>query len=209
MKLKSLLMLAIILGAVLIRQLAPAQGFVYLSATNTDGATFGTISLGHIDVLGLSITTGNNPGGYILDSFALLLATNSNVGDTITSLSLYDLASDGIANYMTGNEPNNSVSSTGGYDIFTPDSSGGDTSLLTPNTRYNFNFVCGGGINVSFANISPMGNDGWSVYYDPNEPPTGESWIFYIVATPVPEPSAFSLAGLAGLGVCWRLCWRK
>ena len=51
-------------------------------------------------------------------------------------MQLYDYASGGPANYMTGNGLNNFVTAAGGYNIFTPDSLPGDTSFLTANTMY-------------------------------------------------------------------------
>jgi hypothetical protein len=207
-----LVLIFVLLGGGLGAEPATAQSLVYLSDTNTTGASLSSMP---IQILDIPITTGNNAGGYTLNSIALLMDTNSYAVGEVISAQLYDIGSDSVANYMIGNYLNNSVSAASSYNIFTPDSLDGDTSFLTPNTTYIIGFGCvglNGGpaplFNISFTSIQPTGLDGWSygAGLDIGGPP-----IFDIVATPVsavPEPNTLTLFGLAGLAACWR-CRRK
>lgn len=216
LKSKLVFTLVVILGSWLPSELASAQGFVYLDNTSAAGISTSSTTA---QVLTISFMTGNNAGGYTLDSIALLMSANSYAVGEQTSAYLYDIASDGLANNMEGNELNNFVTATGGYSVFTPDSLAGETSLLTPNTTYHMNFH---GVeldgnpappfNVTLTSIMPTGTEGWS--YDNPDPLYNLSVpIFDIIATPVsalasvsavPEPGTLPLAGLASLAMCWR-----
>lgn len=212
MKLKSALALVAALGIVLTSRLASAQSVVYLSNTNTAGISLVTATA---NGFGMAFTTGNNAGGYTLDSIAILMATNS-IAEAVGGLvrmSLFDMATSGVANSMYGNELNNFVTAAEGYNIFMPDSFPGDTTLLTANTMYVIGInSTGPAFSIDFTSILPTGTDGWSYenplpsYDTDTEPP-----VFDIIATPVmdvPEPGTLALIGLAGLTAYWR-CYRK
>jgi len=211
-KLKSVLMFVAALGVGPISQLASAQGVVNFSNTNAVSISFQAVG---DQQMNLFFTTGDNAGGYTLDSFALLLAANPNAAGVQTYANL-DLTYGDILNAFGGNSANHVVSATGGYDVFTPDSVGSDTSFLAANTMYEIVFFWFGGtpLNISSTDTLPTTTDGWS--YGGTTFPFDSTYVFdgnpviAIEATPVtgvPEPSIATLAGLACLAACWR--WRR
>jgi hypothetical protein len=204
MKLKSLLTLVAVFGGGLISQLSSAQGIVYLSNTNAINITTATVSGG----FGIFFTTGNNAGGYTLDSFALLLAANPDTVGELTEATLYTGTGGHVVNSLAGNAGNNSAPSSAGYDVFTPDSIGSDTSFLAANTAYEIGFLVGEGNTLNVSSIATTlltGVGGWS--YGGEGGLSGNP-IFAIAATPVtavPEPGTLALAGFS-LAACWRYC---
>jgi hypothetical protein len=202
-KLKSVLALVAVLGIVLTSRLASAQSVVYLSNTNTAGISLVNATA---NGFGMAFTTGNNVGGYTLDSITILMGTNS-IAEAVGGLvrmSLFDMATSGVANSMYGNELNNFVTPAEGYNIFMPDSFPGDTTLLTANTMYIIGInSTGPAYSIDFTSIMPIGTDGWS-YEDPFPTYTPDTdWpVFDIIATPVtevPEPGTLAFVGLGGL----------
>ena len=198
-----MLTLVAILGGGLTLQPASAQGVVYLSNTNAVNITSATSGgLG----LFIDFTTGNNAGGYTLNSITLLLATNS-VGAGETILAYLQVANGGIINSLQGNRANDIIPATGGYNVFTPDSLNGQTSHLDANTAYKINFTAGAQnitFNAGTTGTLPIGVNGWS--YGGTEGTLSGTPVFDIIATPVtavPEPGTLALAGLAGLVVYW------
>ena len=208
-----MLTLIAVLSGGLTFQVTSAQGILYLANTNTESASIRSEA---VQVLLIPITTGDNAAGYTLNSIALLMASNSL--PELISARLYDIASDSVANNMLGNMSNNFAPTAGGYNVFTPDSLPGETSLLTANSVYYISFFCigfNGGpappYNVSFTSILPTGVDGWS-YNNPDPINNINSAVFNIIATPVatvPEPSTLALASLASLAACWRCRWMR
>ncbi len=207
-KLKLVLILVAALGCGQISQTVSAQGVVYLSNTNTAGISLVNATA---NGFGMAFTTGNNAGGYTLDSITILMGTNS-IAEAVGGLvrmSLFDMATSGVANSMYGNELNNFVTAAEGYNIFMPDSFPGDTTLLTANTMYIIGInSTGPAYSIDFTSIMPVGTDGWT-YEDPfpTYTPDTEWPVFDIIATPVtdvPEPGTPALVGLAALAACWR-----
>ena len=210
MKLKSMLTLIAVLGSGLTSQLASAQGVVDFS--NTNAVSISSQAVGD-EQMNLFFTTGNNAGGYILNSFVLLLATNPNAAGVQTYANL-DLTYGNILNDFNWEYENHFVLASESYDVFTPDSIGVDSSFLAANTTYEIVFFWFGGIplNISSTDTLPTSTDGWS--YGGATFPFDSSYefngspVFAITATPVtavPEPSTLALAGLVA---CWRCRWK-
>lgn len=200
-----MLTLIAVLGSGLTSQLASAQGVVNFS--NTNAVSISSQAVGD-EQMNLFFTTGNNAGGYTLNSFALLLA-NPNAAGVQTYANL-DLTYGDILNAFSGNSANHVVSATGGYDVFTPDSVDADTSFLAANTTYEMVFFWFGGnpLNISSTDTLPTSTDGWS--YGGATFPFDSSYVFNgspvfaITATPVtavPEPNITPLLimGLAAI----------
>jgi hypothetical protein len=210
LKLKSVLMLVAALCGGLISQMASAQSAVDLFNINAVSISSQAVD-GQIN---LSFTTGNSAGGYILDSFTLMLGANPNAAGLITYANL-DLTYGDILNDFNWESVNHTVSASEGDDVFMPDSIGTDTSFLAPNTTYEIVFFWLGGnpLNISSTDALPTSTDDWSYGgstfpYDTSDVFNGNP-VFAIDATPVtavPEPNVLTLAGLACLAGCWR--WR-
>ena len=208
-KLKSVLMLVATLGGGQISQTASAQGLINFSDTNAVSISSQAVGVGQMN---LSFTTGNNAGGYTLDSFTLMLAANPNAAGLVTYANL-DLTYGDILNDFNWENVNHTVSADEGGDVFLPDSIGPDTSFLAANATYEIVFFWfgGGALNISSTDTLPTSTDNWS--YGGVTFPFDSTYVFNgnpvfsMEATPittVPEPSVLSLAGLASLVACWR-----
>ncbi len=208
-KLKVLSLMAAMLFGFNLLQLASAQGMVNLSNTNAVSISSQAVDAGQMNLI---FTTGDNAGGYILDSFTLMLAANPNAAGLVTYANL-DLTYGDILNDFNWENVNHSVSADAGGDVFMPDSIGSDTPFLAANTTYQivFFWLGGGSLNMNSTDTLPTSTDTWS--YGGATFPLDSTYVFNgnpvfsITATPVtnvPEPSTLVLAGLGGLMVGWR-----
>jgi hypothetical protein len=190
-------------------QLVQAQGITYLS--NIGQSSVGNLAVGSDSWYAAQFFTGDNTGGYVLDSVQLGMADASGNPNSFT-----------VMIYGTGNNPSavlpgNSLGSlsgslnpvTAGTYSYTPASS----LTLLPNTDYFIVLTAGtavanGAYEWSFAganSYNPSGRWGASGVTTSNN---GSSWSrtvadfpeYAITATAVPEPSAVSLI-LFGSGV--------
>jgi hypothetical protein len=206
---KSIIMFVVTLLA---SRLVQAQGTIYLS--NLGQTSAGSNPVGNNSWLAALFTTGNNTGGYVLNSVQLGMtdASGSPSGFTV----MIYARSGNIAGFFPGNSLgtlNGSTDpSTGG--IYTYTASG---LTLSPSTRYFIVLTAGtavanGAYDWSVMNTSSYNpDDSWagSVTLGSNN---GSSWTtlptypqfdfsqYAINATAIPEPSAVSLL-LLGSGV--------
>ena len=192
---------------------AQAQGTItYLS--NIGQPSTGSLSVGSDSWQAALFKTGNNVGGYTLDSIQLGLtgATGEPSGFTVAIYS---------AIIFAGATPGSSLGAldgslspmTGGIYAYAPDS----TLTLSPSTDYfivltSATTVANGAYEWSLAgtySYNPSENWGAGTVWNSTD---GSHWsgngypnpLFAISATPVPEPGVLSLLGLGGAGFLWR-----
>lgn len=195
----------------LTQQLTQAQGTVYLS--NLGQASTGSFSVGSDSWLATDFYTGNNAGGYLLVSVQLAMADASGNPSGFTVM-IYSAV--GPAGPIPGSSLGTLTGSlspiSAGTYTYTPTSS----LILSPSTAYFI--VLSAGTTVAdgayaweraypSTSYNPNGNwDGGGYEFRTSSGSLG-SWGYLgeyypqyaITATPVPEPSSFSL-WLAGIG---------
>ncbi len=206
----------------LTQQITQAQGTVYLS--NLGQSFPDSNPVASDSWLAASFITGNNAGGYLLDSFELGMA-NATGNPSGFTVMLYS------ATGTTGVFPGNSLGTLTGS--LSPISAGtytyipGSSLALSPSTWYFMVLTAGTAIAngayewnyTSTFSYNPSGgwfgvavtiasNDG-SSWFGLGSSPNYDYSEIAITATPVPEPSAFSF-WLAGAS-CFvgQRCWRK
>jgi hypothetical protein len=195
------------------QQITQAQGMIYLS--NLGQASAGSISVGSDSWYAMLFQTGNNVGGYTLDSIQLGLA-NATGSPSDFMVEIY--APD--PHNFTGASPGDSLGilsgslnpATAGIYTYVP----GSSLALSPGTDYFIvltaaTTIANGAYELNYAS-SPAYNasDHWA-WGDGLGSNNGTSWhpqVFYhqfaISATPVPEPGVLNLLGLGGAALLWR-----
>jgi hypothetical protein len=184
-------------------QITQAQGTVYLS--NLDQASAGSLAVGSDSWLAKMFYTGNNPGGYALDSIQLAMAdaTGNPSGFTV---SIYIITGpDSFPPIEINLETLNGSAnpSTSGIYTYTPASN----LTLFPNSPYFIVLTAGtavadGAYEWSLAGANSYNPSGgwraWS-FFESNNGSAG-SWgsasgfpQFALDVTAVPEPSTISL----------------
>ncbi len=211
-----IIMVSVIL---LTQQITQAQGTIYLS--NLGQPSAGSLAAGNDSWEAIGFGTGDNAGGYVLNSVQLGMADASGNPSGFTVMIYANIVP------RIGDEPGNSLGTltgslnpvTGGIYTYTPASS----LTLSPNTPYFIVVTAGtaianGAYEWSVASaFSYNPNDGWGSLGGVWTSSDGSSWpaptvgypLFAITATPVPEPGTFCLFGLGGLCFLWhrrRLC---
>ena len=196
--------------ALLLPQIAPAQGTLYLS--NLGQTPTGDMAVGSDAWIASTFTTGTNSGGYVLNSIQLLLdsASGSPSGLTVSIYNFNNGQSGSSLDALSGSDP-----AAGGIFTYTATNltllpSAGYLIMLTSATP-----VTVGAYDWSLAN-NPAYNssDRWNLlnaYYHSTD---GSNWAvqrgntpqFAVNATAVPEPATYALAGLS---LAWLSFWRR
>jgi hypothetical protein len=219
---KGIISVAALVSALLPPLMLHAQGTLYIS--DLGQTPVASLAVGSDSWIAETISTGSNPGGYVLNSVSVLMnpATGTAGG---FSISIYNKTGDPNALTPSSDVPQASLGSLDGANP----STGGIISyttpgiLLSPSTFYFVvetaaTPVAEGAFNWS--SLSPgsapvTGAEGWGindVYYTSTN---GSSWqsvirqdVFQlgINATAAPEPSTCALAGLALASGCF---WRR
>jgi hypothetical protein len=203
----------VLAGALLVPQISLAQGTVYLD--NLGSPSTGSLAVGSDSWLAADFLTGNNVGGYVLDSiqFSMTAASGSPGGFT-ARLYRSSFLSDVPGTYL-GTLNGSADPSASGIYTFTPPSSltlvpGADYYIVltaattVANGAYEWSLSSGSSYN-------PAG--GWSGFAGKLQTSNnGTSWPgistdeypqYAIYATPVAEPSVLGLFCLGGLGFLW------
>jgi hypothetical protein len=197
--------------ALLAPQIAPAQGeMTYLS--NLAQPSTGSHAVGSNSWLAMEFHTGNNTGGYLLDSIQFALTDASGNPSNFTAMIYTEVG-------FTGDFPGSSLGTLDGS--LNPASSGvytytDDSNItLSPNAIYYIVLTAGTAVAngayewslTSSASYNPNGGWGWFQPYNPSHSSDGLNWYGYlntnpqfaINATAVPEPSSEILLGLGGV----------
>jgi hypothetical protein len=202
-------------ASLLAPQIAQAQGtVVYLS--NLGQPSTGSLAVGSDLWLAAGFVTGTNSGGYLLDSVELGMTEASGNPSGFTVL-LYARSSNPNA-FLPGNSLGTLTGSlspvTSGVYTYTPSS----ILALLPRAHYFVvltaaTTVANGAYQWSLASANYNPNGGWASVqpYNPYHSSDGSSWIAYLGNNPqlaisagaVPEPGAFGLLVLGGLGFLW------
>ena len=181
-----------------------------LSQTST-----GSPSVGNDSWLAATFGTGNNAGGYSLDSIQLGMADASGTPSGFTVM-LYSAISGGatLPGSCLGTLNGSLDPTTAGIYTFTPAAS----LTLSPHTGYFIvltggTTVVNGAYSWSESTFPPSSSDNWSannfVLHSSNGTsgwsPTPYLGIaqFAINATPIPEPGVLGLFGFGGLAFLW------
>jgi hypothetical protein len=211
--LKFLSMAATLLGA----QLAIGQGTLYLSSLSPTST--GIVPVGTDSWLAGSFGSGNNPGGYLLNSIQLSMSDSTGNPGGFTVM-LYTEANNPAAVL-----PGSSVATLTGS--ANPSSAGvytyaaASAPSLSPNTTYFIVITSGTSIANGAYNWDesayPPAVDQWGIFNGILHSGNGTSgWSptpylgvpqLAINATAAPEPGVVALLSLGGLVVCWRR-WR-
>jgi hypothetical protein len=203
----------ILVAGLLAQQIAQAQGTVYLS--NIGQAAAGSFAVGSNSWLATDFYTGNNAGGYLLDSVQLALTNASGNPSGFTAM-IYSVV------MTSGPFPGTNLStltgstdpSTSGIYTYTPASS----LILSPNGIYFIVLTAGTAVaNGAYewdwaypsTSYNPSGN--WAGGGHEFSSSSGSSWGFLggfypqyaINAEGVPEPGVLSLFVLGCLCFLW------
>jgi hypothetical protein len=205
---KNLILGGIIIFAVglLAPQTAWSQGtLTYLSSLGQP--SFGSAAVGSDSWVAGFFATGNNAGGYALDSVQLAMTPASGAPNGFEVM-LYSVV--GLSGPFPGSSlgtlSGSSDPETGG--LYTYTASG---LMLSPSTQYYIVVTAGtsvanGAYAWSVANSPPDAIGGWSGDNFLLTSSDGSSWNittgdpqFALTATAVPEPGTIALLGLSGL----------
>ncbi len=215
---KKIIIVGIIVStSILASQIVKAQGTItYLS--NLDQASAGSLAVGSNSWFAAVFGTGNNAGGYSLNSIQLEMTDASGAPGNFTAM-LY-----GNGTYPAGNSLGGSLGTlngslnptTAGIYTFTSVSN----LLLSPSTLYSIVLTAGTAVAngsydwsyVSSYSYNPSG--GWISDIKLLTSSDGFNWgiiagefpQYAINATAIPEPGVLSLFGLGGLAF---LCHRR
>jgi hypothetical protein len=199
--------------ALLVPQTVRAQGtLAYLS--NVGQASSGSVTVGSDLWLAALFGTGNNAGGYTLDSIQLGMADALGNPSNFTVMLYSEIPLGAI---LPGNKFGTLDGSlnptTAGVYTFTPVLN----LTLSPNTDYFIVLTAGttvanGAYGWSYASaISYNPTGGWGSYGGIWSSGNGSTWNspaagnpqFAINATAIPEPGVLGLFGLGGLAFLW------
>jgi hypothetical protein len=197
---------------------AHSQGTVYISSLGQPSS--GSLAVGSDSWQADMFETGNNPGGYALDSIELNTTTPS--GDPSGFTVMIYLGNGGLAAPAPGSYLETLAGSTDPVPAgdFAYDSAG---LMLSPSTYYFIVLTAGTSVaNGAYAwsvenTAPPVSSDGWPNGGRLLTSSDGSSWNnipgipqFAVTATAVPEPDTLVLMGLPGLlfFACrrWRAC---
>jgi len=207
----------VLVVALLAPQIIQAQGTIYLS--NLGQPSTGSFAVGSDSWLAMYFFTGNNTGGYVLNSIQLAMTDASGTPNGFTVMLC------GVGNQPGGPVPGSSLGTlsgstdpaTGGIFTYTPASN----LTLSAGTSYYIVLTAGtavanGAYAWSLAGANSYNpNGGWAVIggvsTDFLHSSDGSSWNsisfsfpqFAIDATAVPEPGIFGLFGLGGSFLAW------
>lgn len=198
----------------LIQQVTQAQGTLYLS--NLGQSSTGSESVGSNLWYAALVETGNNTGGYALDSIELGMVDASGNPNGFTALLYSAIVSADIYPGSNLATLNGSLDpSTAGIYTYTPTSN----LTLSPSTLYYIVLTAGtavanGAYDWSLADANSYNpSGGWRGVDGVWTSINGSNWNpiiatispqFAITATPIPEPGILSLFGLGGLGLLWQ-----
>lgn len=201
---KIIIMFAI---ALLAPRLLQSQGITYLS--NLGQTSTGSNPVGGDSWVASTFATGNNAGGYLLDSIQLAMMDASGNPSGFTAM-IYN-AGYGFGDNLGSNLATLTGSanpSTVGIYAYTPASS----LTLSPNSEYYIVLTAGtatadGAYDWSLTSpISYSPSGGWGGAGGVWKSSDGSTWLynsgapqFAITATGVPEPGILGLIGLGGL----------
>jgi hypothetical protein len=207
------------LVGLLIQQFAVAQGTTYLSSLSQNAT--GNLSVGSDSWMAADFITGNNIGGYVLDSVQLGMASSSG-NPTDFSVMIYNNGA-----FPVGVAPGNSLASLNGS--ANPSAAGiytyapASSLMLSPNTDYFIVLTAGTAVDNGAYNwreraYPPSGIDNWRAGNGVLHSSNGTSaWSatpylgiaqFSITATAIPEPSWARLL-LFGSGVLFYVRKRR
>ncbi len=195
-------------------RITPAQGTItYLSGLGQPST--GSVAVGSDSWLAVGFGTGNNAGGYVLNSVQLGMADASGSPSGFTVM-LYTAV--GLAGLSPGSSLGTLSGSlnpvTSGIYTYTPASS----LTLSTGTDYFIvltaaTAIANGAYWLSECAFPPSSSGNWGADNAVIQSSDGISgWLptpylgiaqFAITATPVPEPGTFCLFGLGGLGFLW------
>src|SRR5665213_196670 len=184
-----------------------AQGVVYLSSLGQ--ASSGSVAIGSNSWLAADFVTGNNTGGYILNSVQLGMANETGAPIDFTAI-VYTAI--GVAGAVPGSSLgtlNGSLNPvTAGFYTYTAPSN----LTLSPSTDYFIVLTAGtavanGAYEWSVTDVNSYNpNGGWhspgGVLTSSNDSSCNFNPVvaqFALNATPITEPGALSLFGLGGL----------
>jgi hypothetical protein len=201
----------VLVVALLAPQITQAQGTIYLS--NLGQPSAGSLAVGSDLWLAAGIHTGNNVGGYVLNSVQLGMTDASGNPGGFVAMLYTDVGIGGpLPGSSLGTLSGSTDPATGGIFTYTPVSS----LTLSPYTTYFIVLTAGtavanGAYEWSYAggnSYNPFG--GWSFegFFQSSD---GSSWNYTssafaqyaIDATAVPEPGVFGLFGLGGSFLAW------
>jgi PEP-CTERM motif len=215
---KKLIMMGLVVVGVSVSQLVYAQGTTYLSSLGQpptgSGMVGGETPVGPIFTWqAAQFYTGNNVGGYTLDSIQVAMADASGIPSGFTAM-LYN--NGGSISPRPGNSlgvlNGSDNPSTAGTYIYTP----GADIILSPDTYYSIVLSANTGPgsigayewNMVAGASSYSSSGGWEVaspssFYSSNDSdwiPGSSCFQYAIIATAIPEPSASWLL-LLGSGI--------
>ncbi len=207
---KLIIMVSVML---LTQQITQGQGTIYLS--NLGQPSTGSQPVGSDSWLAANFLTGNNAGGYLLNSVQLAMSDASGSPSSFTVM-LY--SGTGSTSVLPGSSLGTLTGSlnpvTSGIYTYTPDSS----LTLSAHTPYFIvltaaTAIANGAYWLSECAFPPSSSGNWGADNAVIQSSDGISgWLptpylgiaqFAITATPVPEPGVLSLFGLGGLCFLW------
>jgi hypothetical protein len=201
---------------VLAPQTARSQGAItYLSSLGQPSA--GSAAVGSDSWQATWFKTGNNPGGYALDSVQLAMtgASGAPSGFTVMLYSTDVPAGPPFPETSLSTLSGSTDPETGGTYTYTA-----SDITLYPSTFYlivlTAETAVGSGLYAwTFANSSPSSTGGWigSDYFFTSSDGSSSFWQpttddpeFALTATPIPEPETLGLLGVPGLLI---FAWRR
>ncbi len=202
---------AIILSAVInlfAPQITQAQGTLFLSSLSTTST--GTAPVGSNSWLAAGFATGNNAGGYVLNSIELGMAGVSGTPSGFTVMICASAEDPVVVGSSLGTLTGSANPATAGIYTYNAPS----YFALSPSTAYYIVVTAGtsvanGAYNWNESAYPPGVNNGWGVgngVLIGNDGLPGWGAIpyegiaqFAIYATPVPEPESFCLFALGAL----------
>ena len=205
----------IVLTSILAPQIVQAQGtMTYLS--NLDQASAGSLAVGSDSWLAELFTTGNNAGGYTLDSVQLQMTDASGTPSDFTAMLCKNATGTPFPGQSLGTLVCSLNPAAGGIFTYSPTSN----LTLSPKSSYFIVLTSGAAVAdgayqwsyVGANSYNPSGGWGvtaFGVWTSSNGSIPSWSLIsgdygqFAINATAIPEPGVLGLFGLGGLAFLW------